>query len=144
MTTAPRPQRKMVDIDVEETSLVDHPAHGVEGWVTLKAAGPARAATHMHLVDNTYLNAQEQESAKHLYGTDKLKTGESVPVHAGASIKKDTCGCLYLDTPHAVQKSTADDEKVNEAYRQSIRSSNRNWYLTPEEIDALTGEAQGK
>lgn len=145
MTINGQPVRKLVAIDVEETSLVDHPAHQVEGWVVMKAAGgAARAATHMHLVDNTYLNAQEQESAKHLYGTDKLKTGESVPVHAGASIKKDTCGCLYLDTPHAVQKSAADDEKVNEAYRQSIRSSNRDWYLTPEEIDALTGEAQGK
>ncbi|MGO4238609.1 hypothetical protein [Pseudarthrobacter sp. YAF2] len=110
----------------------------------MKSAGAARAATHMHLVDSTYLNPREQESAKHLYGTDKLKAGESVPVHAGASIKKDTCGCLYLAKPQGVEKSAADDEKFNEAYRQSIRASTRDWYLTPEEVAAITGKDSSK
>lgn len=32
------PARKMVNLSVEETSGVDHPAHLVEGWVIVKAA----------------------------------------------------------------------------------------------------------
>lgn len=35
------PQRKMVKIDVVETSGVDHPAHLTEGWVVMKAADTA-------------------------------------------------------------------------------------------------------
>lgn len=35
--------RKMVDLDVNETSGVDHPAHLNEGWVVIKAAAPAPA-----------------------------------------------------------------------------------------------------
>jgi len=31
-------QRKMVDIDVTETSAVDHPAHLAEGWIVCKSA----------------------------------------------------------------------------------------------------------
>lgn len=38
---AERPQRKMVDIEVVETSGVDHPAHLHEGWVVMKNAGAA-------------------------------------------------------------------------------------------------------
>lgn len=34
---------KMVGLDVNETSGVDHPAHLTEGWVVLKAADPAPA-----------------------------------------------------------------------------------------------------
>jgi hypothetical protein len=36
-----KPQRKMVNIDVVETSGVDHPAHLHEGWVVMKSADPA-------------------------------------------------------------------------------------------------------
>lgn len=36
---AERTQRKMVDIEVVETSGVDHPAHLHEGWVVMKNAG---------------------------------------------------------------------------------------------------------
>lgn len=32
------PAKKMVNLDIEETSGVDHPAHLVEGWVIVKAA----------------------------------------------------------------------------------------------------------
>lgn len=38
---AENPQRKMVKIDVVETSGVDHPAHLTEGWVVMKAANAA-------------------------------------------------------------------------------------------------------
>lgn len=40
----PRPQRQMVDMAVFETSGVDHPAHGFEGWLVKKSAGPGRVA----------------------------------------------------------------------------------------------------
>jgi len=46
----PRPMAptKMVAIDVEETSGVDHPAHLVEGWVVVKAADPAAVAAALN------------------------------------------------------------------------------------------------
>jgi len=34
----PRQQKKMVNLQVEETSAVDHPAHKAEGWVVVKSA----------------------------------------------------------------------------------------------------------
>lgn len=34
-------QRKMVDLLIEETSGVDHPAHLHEGWLVMKAASPS-------------------------------------------------------------------------------------------------------
>lgn len=36
--TARRPTRKMVNLSIEETSGVDHPAHLHEGWLVMKAA----------------------------------------------------------------------------------------------------------
>lgn len=36
-----RPTRKMVNLSIEETSGVDHPAHLHEGWLVMKAAGDA-------------------------------------------------------------------------------------------------------
>lgn len=35
-----RPARKMVNLSIEETSGVDHPAHLHEGWLVMKAASP--------------------------------------------------------------------------------------------------------
>lgn len=37
-----RPTRQMIDMEVLETSGVDHPAHGFEGWLVKKSAGPGR------------------------------------------------------------------------------------------------------
>lgn len=34
----PRKQKKMVNLEVDETSAVDHPAHKAEGWVVVKSA----------------------------------------------------------------------------------------------------------
>lgn len=36
-----RKTRKMVNLAIEETSGVDHPAHLAEGWIVMKAADPA-------------------------------------------------------------------------------------------------------
>ena len=35
-----RRTRKMVNLAIEETSGVDHPAHLAEGWLVMKAADP--------------------------------------------------------------------------------------------------------
>lgn len=38
------PARKMVNLNIEETSGVDHPAHLHEGWLVMKAASPDAVA----------------------------------------------------------------------------------------------------
>jgi hypothetical protein len=131
-------QRKMVNIDVVETSGVDRPAHGHEGWVVLKSAGPAKA--HQHLVDAHYLTVQEQETAQAFYRTDVLKSGESVQAAGEATIRRDTCGCLYLVTPDAVAKAAAED--FEKQLEQNRRGRTPEWTLTPEEVAYLMGGDQ--
>lgn len=134
MTLPGKPQRKMVNIDVTETSGVDRPAHLAEGWVVMKSAD--KASPHMHLTDARYLTAQEAETARGLYRTDVLKSGESVQADGDASIRRDACGCLYLVTPEAVRK-TADADLARELAQHR---STPDLYLTAEEIAYLSGD----
>lgn len=51
-----RPTRKMVNLSIEETSGVDHPAHLHEGWLVMKSAGSDevdKAMTPMKTEDGT-------------------------------------------------------------------------------------------
>lgn len=59
----PQQQRKMVGIDVTETSGVDHPAHLAEGWVVMKSASP--------------------EQVEGLFGSLNTMKGTNVPEKAG-------------------------------------------------------------
>jgi hypothetical protein len=45
-----RPQRRMINMNVAETSGVDHPAHGFEGWLVRKAADSTTVARLNELV----------------------------------------------------------------------------------------------
>lgn len=45
-------ETKMVDLTVDETSGVDHPAHLVEGWIVAKAADPAAAAAMLQTIQS--------------------------------------------------------------------------------------------
>jgi hypothetical protein len=132
-------QKKLVNLDVVETSGVAHPAHLHEGWVVAKSAGPARTVSHQHLPEVHYLTLQEQETARGFYGTDLLKSGESVQ-NGEASIKRDICGCLFMVTPESVQKA-ADDDIVRQL-GQNRRGRTADIYLTPEEVAYLMGGEQ--
>lgn len=46
-----RPARKMVNLSIEETSGVDHPAHLHEGWLVMKAASEDEVAVALRSVE---------------------------------------------------------------------------------------------
>lgn len=54
------PQRRMVDINVIETSGVDHPAHGREGWLVKKSASAGRVAALDRLLKGTAMPATKE------------------------------------------------------------------------------------
>jgi hypothetical protein len=54
-----RPQRQMVDIDVIETSGVDHPAHGHEGWLVKKSASAGRVAALNRILKGTAMPTKD-------------------------------------------------------------------------------------
>jgi len=58
----PRKQKKMVNMEIEETSAVDHPAHKAEGWVVVKSAE-----------SDSLMSALEE-----LIGEDEVPTDEEV------------------------------------------------------------------
>lgn len=47
-----RPARKMVNLSIEETSGVDHPAHLHEGWLVMKAASEDEVAVALESVED--------------------------------------------------------------------------------------------
>lgn len=47
-----RPARKMVNLSIEETSGVDHPAHLHEGWLVMKAASEDEVAVALDSVED--------------------------------------------------------------------------------------------
>ena len=59
--------RKMVNLDIEETSGVDHPAHLHDGWLVMKAADPSDVArildSSLSKEDSVEKNAQERLEA---------------------------------------------------------------------------------
>lgn len=58
-------QTKMVDLTVEETSGVDHPAHLVEGWLVAKAASDEEAAALLdHLTGSSHEESDMPDDTK--------------------------------------------------------------------------------
>lgn len=59
--------RKMVNLDIEETSGVDHPAHLHDGWLVMKAADPSDVAavldSSLSKEDSVEKSAQERMEA---------------------------------------------------------------------------------
>jgi len=55
------PARKMVNLNIEETSGVDHPAHLHEGWLVMKAASPGAVAKK---TEEILMKAEEREVEK--------------------------------------------------------------------------------
>jgi hypothetical protein len=136
-----RHQAKLVDLVVDEVSLVSRPAHGIEGWLVRKSAGTPSADGHAHDPNFHYLDDQEQKSAALLHGSGDLKPGDRKPVQGAeerAAIGRDTCGCLYLLSPETVEKGTA----TKLALAKAAEPAPAQWgdSLTPAEVAYMTGE----
>ena len=92
-----RPTRKMVNLSIEETSGVDHPAHLQEGWLVMKAVGDDDVRSAMQF---------NQEDSMSFYDEDVLK-------EAPAAVRK-----MYEDmqkaTDDAVAKAAAAEEALQD------------------------------
>lgn len=78
-------QRKMVNLSVEETSGVDHPAHLHEGWVILKSADQAEVAEVIESLaaaaaDNTEESMSDEKDE--VVETEAVETPETPEVDA--------------------------------------------------------------
>lgn len=121
-------QRKLVNLDVAETSGVDRPAHLHEGWVVMKAAGqqqPAECTPASHQAANgnvQWLNPAEEASAAAVQGDGPgnvadMKPGDRQPLHGAenrAMLGRADCGHLYLLSPETV---SPDPEIQKQLYR---------------------------
>lgn len=59
-----RRQKKMVNLEVDETSGVDHPAHKAEGWVVVKSADNASLAEALEELVGGNMETQEEVSSE--------------------------------------------------------------------------------
>lgn len=117
------PAKKMVNLNIEETSGVDHPAHLVEGWVIVKAAdrsgveaamsalakeADAQEATVSDQVENTEVESSEVETQ----GDDLAKAQERIAeleaalaaATASTEVVEDTEEALIKSAPEAVRE----------------------------------------
>jgi len=111
--------RQMVDMDVVETSGVDHPAHGYEGWLVQKSASPASVSALTAL----------------------LKEGASVPQKTKEDLLKEVGAAkLTPATRELMTKAIDITEDVNAAAElwQSLKSK-----LEAEDPETPSVEGQG-
>lgn len=136
-----RPQRKLVDIEVVETSGVDHPAHLHPGWVVMKADGRKPAEPHMHLTEAHYLRPGEEDTAKGIYGSDDLKPGTSKEMSKDGTLGRDDCGCLYMKTSGTIARAEEESFKQHLARATEAARTEGPWngMLTKEEVEFLMG-----
>jgi hypothetical protein len=84
-----KPQRQMVDMTVIETSGVDHPAHGHEGWLVRKSAGAGSVARLTHLMKGTTMPQPTKESLLAEIEGSKLSAGEKSFLKKSVDLTED-------------------------------------------------------
>jgi len=99
------PSSKLVDLDVIETSGVDHPAHLSEGWVVMKAAGRDEADAELRRLAGSSTDKQERGMADN----DELSP-EAQAVVAERDEKIASLTKQVEDLTEAVAKASADDD----------------------------------
>lgn len=99
-------QRKMVDLAIEETSGVDHPAHLHEGWLVMKSAAPA-------------------EVWSVLDGVGPDNPGDSMSQEMEKSLETALARLAELEAENAVLKaapSTPADETPEDAVAKALQA----------------------
>lgn len=107
-------QRKMVNLSVEETSGVDHPAHLHEGWVILKHADQAGVA---EVIETLAGNTEEQEQT----------VSEETPTVDVAQLEADLAKAneriVELETALAAVPAVEETPVVEEASEEALIKS---------------------
>ena len=121
-----RPARKMVNLSIEETSGVDHPAHLHEGWLVMKAASEDAVAVALDSV------------GVEIPSEDKDMSTEEDVVEETIIEKADKRS--YEDLEMALKKA---EERISEMEKETLRSayfaSVLCFYFNPENIFFFEG-----
>lgn len=128
----PQQQRKMVGIDVVETSGVDHPAHLAEGWVVMKSASPEQVEGlfgSLNTMKGTNVPEKAGEAQPSVEDLQKqlvelTKERDEAVAKAAAAVvpetKPETAEDLLksADLPVAVREALAKAQAENEEFRK--------------------------
>lgn len=124
-----RPTRKMVNLSIEETSGVDHPAHLHEGWLVMKAAD---AEAVDHLIDSAL--GSEEDSV--------MKTAEEL----AEDLAKAEARIAELETIAKAAEEAPADEPAEEVLLkeapESLRKAFEDMQKAADEAKAAAVEAQ--
>lgn len=110
----PRPTRQMVNMEVFETSGVDHPAHGYEGWLVQKSAGPGRMARLETLMKGTDMPTEKEALLKEIADSDApddVKASFTKAIDLTAEM--DTVAQLWRDLREKQEAGDPDVPSVN-------------------------------
>lgn len=104
--------RKMVNLSIEETSGVDHPAHLHEGWLVMKAASPSDVADVLSKsedeADNQSTDQQEDPVENEETVAEVAEETVQVPEVAKSTEPED----IMKSAPEAVRKMFEDMQKA--------------------------------
>lgn len=127
-----RRTRKMVNLAIEETSGVDHPAHLAEGWLVMKAADPDAVADAMGIpTDDPDASAVEPSVLKsndaqegHMEKSTEDRLDEALTALAKAEsriaeMEKEMASRGGSDN----EMETEDDEDMMKAAPESVRKA---------------------
>lgn len=115
--------RKMVNLDIEETSGVDHPAHLHDGWLVMKAADPSDVArildSSLSKEDSVEKNAQERlEAAEE--ALRKADEGDAEVAAEATDAAEETVEPTE-DAPAAEEAPAADEDELVKAMPEPVR-----------------------
>jgi hypothetical protein len=129
--------KRLVDLNIEETSGVDHPAHLAEGWLVIKSAGGPLADAF----DSVSATPTATEQPVELTPTEEVEAVVAEEVTEGAD--EATPVAASVDGPTDVQKELGDLRKeladareftkaiVEERELEKAAKSSHDWAILP-------------
>lgn len=126
-----RRTRKMVNLAIEETSGVDHPAHLAEGWLVMKAADPDAVADAMGIpTDDPDASAVEPSVLKsndaqegHMEKSTEDRLDEALTALAKAESRIAEMEKEMASRGGSDNEETEDDEDMMKAAPESVRKA---------------------
>ena len=139
--------RKMVGLNIEETSGVDHPAHLQEGWLVIKSenSGVDDLLSDLQanqepdaslLTEETMPQDEKVELAAHMKDEDKTKG-----MHKPEDKEKGMGGMSYGDMEEKIKKLTEELEKTKEELDKAKKMNKAEDTVEVETADSLMKSA---
>lgn len=143
--------RKMVNLSIEETSGVDHPAHLHDGWLVMKSANESdvqrvlddslnKEDSNMEKTVEEQLEEAQEALAKAEARIEELE--KSAPEDTEEEAKEETAEDLLKSAPESVIKMVEDLRKAKEDAEEKAQAVEAE--LQKQRDDALDVEAIAK